>query len=203
MTPPIPSTPASSATNWPPPPIAGNQAKTSVQLSPLRCDSGRVLRRITWTDPGTGESWQFLTNQMTLAPGLIVLLYRRRWDIEKVYDTFKNKFDEQKSWASSATAKSAQAAFLCLAHNLTVLHDQTLTDAGIQNTPEFERRAKRLKLLTETAAAAGRVIPLIISGFQRLTQRSVKFIRWLRQNFWSWIPLTDLRAILTQLYRNS
>ena len=31
---------------------------------------------------------------MTLAAGLIVLLYRRRRDIEKTYDTFKNKFHE-------------------------------------------------------------------------------------------------------------
>ena len=135
---------------------------------------------------------------MTLAPGLIVLLYRRRRDIEKTYETFKNKFHEKKSWASSATAKSAQAGcwksakdispaisaalrFLCLTHNLTVLHDQTLEDAGIQNTAEVKRRAKRLATLTVSAAAAGRIIPCIIAGFQRLTQRSVKFIRWLRQ----------------------
>ena len=140
---------------------------------------------------------------MTLAPGLIVLLYRRRWDIEKTYDTFKNKFHEKKSWASSATAKSAQAAFLCLTHNLTVLHDQTLADAGIQNTAEVKRRAKRLETLTVSAAAAGRIIPCIIAGFQRLTQRSVKFIRWLRQNLWSQRPLPDQWAILKLLYRTS
>lgn len=165
--------------------------------------TGRLIRRITWTDPATGESWQFLTNQMTLQPGLIVLLYRRRWDIEKVYDTFKNKFHEIKSWATSATAKSAQAAFLCLAHNLTVLHDQNLTDANIVNTAEIKRRAKRLEILTVSAAGAGRLIPSIISGFQRLTQRSVKFIRWLRQNLWSERPLPELWAILSKLYRTS
>ena len=31
---------------------------------------------------------------MKLSPGLIVPLYRRRWDLEKVYDQFKNKFHE-------------------------------------------------------------------------------------------------------------
>ena len=39
--------------------------------------------------------------------------------------------------------------------------------------------------------------------FQRLTQRSVKFIRWLRQNLWSQRPLPDLWAILKLLYRTS
>ena len=165
--------------------------------------TGRVLRRITWTDPASGESWLYLTNEMTLEPGLIVLHYRRRWDIEKTYDTFKNKFHEQKSWASSATAKSAQAAFLCLTHNLTVLHDQTLADSGIVNTAEIKRRAKRLEDLTVSTAAAARLLPRIITGFQRLTQRSVKFVRWLRQNLWSPRPLPDLWAILTRLYRTS
>jgi len=56
--------------------------------------TGRVIRRITWTDPDSGQSWQYLTNEMKLSPCLIVLLYRRRWDLEKVYDQFKNKFHE-------------------------------------------------------------------------------------------------------------
>ncbi len=37
----------------------------------------------------------------------------------------------------------------------------------------------------------------------RLTQRSVKFIRWLRQNLWSERPLPELWAILSKLYRTS
>lgn len=165
--------------------------------------TGRMIRRITWLDPLGGEEWQFLTNEMTLAPGLMVLLYRRRWDLEKVYDEFKNKFHEKKSWGGNAPAKSAQAVFLCLAHNLTVLHDRALAEAGIVNTAEIKRRQKRLDDLTAEARKAGRIIPLIISGFQRLTQRSVKFIRWLRQNLWSTRPQTELRAILTELYRTS
>ena len=54
--------------------------------------TGKLIRRITWLDPDTGGQWRFLTNepeqsgesrrQMTLAPGLIVLIYRRRRDIE-------------------------------------------------------------------------------------------------------------------------
>ena len=56
--------------------------------------TGRCLRRITWRDLDSGELWSYLTNAMKLPPGLIVLLYRRRWDIEKTYDTFKNKFHE-------------------------------------------------------------------------------------------------------------
>ena len=89
------------------------------------------------------------------------------------------------------------------AHNLTVLLDHSLAEAGMKNSAGIKRREKRLEEQTAAATKAGRVMPLIISGFQRLTQRSVKLIRWLRQNLWSPRPLRDLWAILTELYRTS
>jgi hypothetical protein len=50
-------------------------------------------------------------------PGLIAEIYRKRWDIERLFDETKTKLGEHKAWASSATAKQAQALFLCMAHN--------------------------------------------------------------------------------------
>ena len=46
----------------------------------------------------------------------------------------------------------------------------------------------------------GRKMPLIIAGFQRLTQRTVKFIRWLRSFFWHNRPLDELQLTLKQRY---
>jgi len=40
------------------------------QVAPL--SYSRHLRRITWQNPENGEPWQFLTNEHTLPPGLIV-----------------------------------------------------------------------------------------------------------------------------------
>ena len=179
--------------------------------------TGRVIRRITWTDPDSGASWQYLTNEMKLPPGLIVLLYRRRWDLEpersgdswpfcpescqqKVYDQFKNKFHEKKSWASSVTAKAAQSVFLCLLHNLMVGYEAELAKAGIRNTAEEKRREKILTERTARVRKAGRKMPLIIEGFQRLTQRTVKFIRWLRRFLWQKRPLDDVLLILRKRY---
>ena len=180
-------------------PTPVNQGVTSDEwVAPA--STGRVIRRITWTDPDSGQSWQYLTNEMKLSPGLIVLLYRRRWDLEKVYDQFKNKFHEKKSWASSVTAKSAQAVFLCLVHNLMVCYEATLAKAGIQNIAEEKRREKILTERTAKVEKTGRQMPLIISGFQRLTQRTVKFIRWLRCFLWQTHPLDVLLLILKKRY---
>jgi hypothetical protein len=180
-------------------PTPVNQGVISDELA-APSGTGRVIRRITWMDPDTGELWQYLTNDMKLSPGLIVLLYRRRWDLEKVYDQFKNKFHEKKSWASNVTAKAAQAVFLCLVHNLMVCYEATLAAAGLRNTAEEKRRKKVLTERTARVKKAGRKMPFIITGFQRLTQRTVKFIRWLRRFLWQTRPLDDLLLILKKRY---
>ena len=180
-------------------PTPVNQGVTSDELV-APDGTGRTIRRITWTDPDSGQSWQYLTNDMKLSPGLIVLLYRRRWDLEKVYDQFKNKFHEKKSWATSTTAKKAQALFLCLVHNLMVCYEATLAKAGVTNTAEEKRRKNVLTKRREKIEAAGRKMPFIISGFQRLTQRTVKFIRWLRRFLWQTHPIDVLLRILKKRY---
>ena len=90
---------------------------------------------------------------------------------QKVFDEFKNKLGEKKSWASSAAAKTAQANFLCLTHNLRVLYEHRLASAGLCNEAEEKRRSRRLEKRTEQALKAGRKMPSIISGVQWLTQR--------------------------------
>ncbi len=42
------------------------------------------------------------------------------------------------------------------------------------------RRATRLKVEKKKVAAKNKVLPVLICGLQRITQRSVKFVRWLR-----------------------
>ena len=83
--------------------------------------SGVMMRRVRYQDPETGKIFSFITNQFTLPPGLIAFLYKLRWDIEKVFDEKKNKLQEKKAWATSAVARSQQALFVCIAHNLMIL----------------------------------------------------------------------------------
>src|SRR5690606_36945077 len=52
---------------------------------------GHLLRLINYTDPLSGQSFQFLTNEPDLPPGVLAELYRRRWEAEKVFDEIKNK----------------------------------------------------------------------------------------------------------------
>ena len=76
------------------------------------------MRRVKYRDPTTGNEYSFLTNEMTLPPRVIAFLYQKRWDIEKVFDEFKNKLGQKKAWAKSDTSKIQQALFMTTTHNL-------------------------------------------------------------------------------------
>jgi hypothetical protein len=142
---------------------------------------GVSVRRVRYHCPLRGEEFSFLTSEHTLPPGLIAHLYRRRWEIEKVFDEFKNKLRETKAWASSPEAKAMQAHFLCMAHNLMVRCETELErEHGVRNEAELARRAKRLEKEEARLIRQGETLPMLVRALQRLTVRSVKFIRWLR-----------------------
>jgi Transposase DDE domain len=164
----------------------------------------RMVRLITFRSPLNGEAWQVLTNEHTLPPGLVVKLYLMRWDIEKLFDEFKNKLMERKSWASSPSAKCMQAVFLCLTHNLMLLQEQKLeSEHAITNTAEDRRRAKRLSAEKQEIVKANRVISPLREALQRCTQRSVKFIRWLRSYLFGQASWDTMLRALRLAYRHS
>jgi hypothetical protein len=159
------------------------------------------VRRIRYTHPATAETFEFITNEPTLPPGLIAFLYLRRWDLEKVFDQLKNKLGIGQAWASSSTAKQMQAQLLCLAHNLTELFERKLAkEYQITNQAETRRRTQRLAKQQQKAQARGQVLPLLVQTHQRLTQTSVKLYRWLRAHYFSPLALSELLPRLTHSY---
>jgi hypothetical protein len=157
--------------------------------------SGAVFRRITYIDPVTGTRYVSITTEMTLPPGILALIYKQRWDIEKVFGEFKSKREEKKSWASSGTAKTTQAQFLCLVHNLMVLlEEELLTGEEIDNDKERKRKAKR------TTEALEKGANYVATMLQRFTVRSLKYIRWLRNFFYREVPWSEAVARLRKVY---
>ena len=143
-------------------------------------NSGYLVRVIEFRDPAIGKNHRFITNEMTLAPGLLAHLYRMRWDIEKVFDEVKNRLNQKKAWATSANAKSMQGHFIALAHNLMLLLSERLKkEEGIEDLEEQKRRKQR-RAKEEQSGATRRFANELASWLLRATQRGVKFIRWLR-----------------------
>jgi hypothetical protein len=178
---------------------AVNQGVLADEL--VSTSQGVMVRRVTYRDPIGGETFEFLTNELTLPPGIIAHLYRLRWDIEKVFDEFKNKLSEKKAWASGATAKTIQAQFLCLMHNLMRLFEvRVLEPAQVHNQAEDRRRLQRLGTVQAQLQGKKEKLPWLVKVLQRCTQCCVKFIRWLRAFFFSTTSCSQALEVLRALY---
>lgn len=162
---------------------------------------GHLLRIIGYTDPVGGEAFEFVTNDMDLPPGVLVELYRRRWEAEKVFDEIKNKLGEKKAWAMSLAAKEAQAQLVCITHNLLMIYEARLEkEHGVRNEAEDQRRAQRAEAAAEACAQAGSPLSTLLQGARKATQCSVKFIRWLRQSIRDQLAETTAAPRLKALY---
>jgi hypothetical protein len=164
---------------------------------------GLLLRRVTFLDVLTSITYEYLTNllESSVPPGVIAQLYKMRWDIEKSFDEVKNKLGEKKAWASSATAKSMQAQFICLTVNLLQFIEQELGKEGIVNESEKKRRAARLEAARKQAAGQNTVLPQMLVMMQRVTQHSVKIIRWVAAQLWLDVSWKAACMALSALYQ--
>ncbi len=169
--------------------------------------NGTVMRRVTYKDPLSGKVYRFITNELTLPPGLIAFLYKLRWDIEKIFDQVKNKLLEQKAWAKSATAKIQQAHFIALAHNLMVLlNHQIETEEGIADEKSQRKRKQTRTKELEQLQLNGEQMNSLVLNWKRATQRCLQFIRWLRhclENQTPWREAVNLLRPLMQNYLHS
>ena len=167
-------------------------------------NSGHMLRKIVYVEPATGTKFVFLTNEMTLPPGLIAFIYKKRWDIEKVFDQFKNKLMEDKAWAKSPNSKCAQAQFMTLTHNLTLLLERKIeSEEGISDTKIEKKRQKRIKEDRQKIQEAGRKENPLVTQSYKAVQRSFQFLRWLRDSILidtSWRPAIEALRPLMRAY---
>ena len=151
--------------------------------------SGVLIRRVTYEDPATGEVLVFITSEFTLPPGLIAFLYKLRWDIEKSFDEKKNKLGVKKAWATTLLARTQQALFVCMVHNLLLLLERKLQrEEQIRDEKLLAKQRDRLNRLEQTIREAGRTPNPLVHNCLRITQRSLQFIRWLRNSLRAQTP---------------
>jgi hypothetical protein len=166
--------------------------------------NGVTLRRIVYTNPEDGVTYTYLTSDNTLPAYQIVLLYKHRWDIEKIFHQFKSKMVERKSWASSLEAKQSHAIFECLAHNLLLLFEQYLSHSeGLSDELEEKKQQGRSKAAARACAATGILRAagnFINTALQRATQRTQRFIRWVRVWIYKQAPWGDSIARLRHVW---
>jgi hypothetical protein len=160
--------------------------------------NGVQLRRIVYTNPEDCVTYTYLTNDFTLPACLLVLLYKHRWDIEKIFHQLKSKMKERKSWASAPEAKKSHAVFLCLAHNLLLLFEKHIEQTeGLRDEVEEKKQAGRIKAKPGIIRIAR---SFINSALTRATQRTQRFIRWVRVRLYQEVPWNESMARLREIW---
>jgi hypothetical protein len=175
-----------------------NAGIQSYQL--VGCSAGVTMQRVVYKCPISGDIYRFVTSLSTMLPGIIAYLYKCRWDIEKIFDQVKNKLAEKKAWATSDIAKEMQAQFVCIAHNLMLILEACIEKAGIKNEIENNRRGKRIKELLRDNNVDIKTLPDFLIKPKRATQRSVKFIRWLRNHLFMNTSWREALGPLQRIY---
>ena len=136
---------------------------------------------------------------------MVAALYRRRWDIEKLFDVFENKLNERKAWATGPVPARVQNEFLVLLFNLALLLRTRLErEDGIRDHKAEEKYAVRLKERETKARTLGRTVsPWVKALYLRPTQLSCQFLRWLRdawQQRWEYTKAVAIVRPLMEAY---
>ena len=162
-------------------------------VSEVTFKSGAISTKIVFRDPETKAKYVYLTTLSKVHPGLVAHLYLHRWKIEKVFDVFKNKLYEQKTWADSEVSADVQASAIAMTYNLLLRKQEIVLAAeGILEIKLVKKQKEAMAKRVEKAKAKGRSVhPLVIIP-HKLFQMSAQFIRHFRNKLNSTIPWRDL-----------
>ena len=93
-----------------------------------------------------------------------------------------------------------QAQFVCIAHNLMLILEGCVEKEGIENEIENNRRNNRLERVLASRKIVNKKLPDFLVKPKRTTQRSVKFIRWLRNHLYSNTSWREALGPLQRIY---
>ena len=165
--------------------------------------SGYSVRIIEYIDTETAERMTFYTTLgKEVRPGVVCWLYFLRWKIEKVFDCFKNSFEETKAWATGNKATQIQGHFICLVYNfIQFLLEKTKKHESCEDEKGERKYAENIKAREEKASALGRVIHPLIYTSRRISRISCQFIRSVRNHFFSKKTLSMILPIFAERLR--
>ncbi len=83
---------------------------------------------------------------------------------------------------------------------MLILEDILKTEESVEDNSEYDRRKKRVDAFIKIAKEKGLKLPGYYKNCVRLTQRSVKFIRWLRNNVFHQVVWHTAIAALRRVY---
>jgi hypothetical protein len=141
------------------------------------------FRIVHYFDPQHDQNYEFLTTlPASIPPGVIAELYRRRWQIEKVFDNTKNDLRELKGWGKSRESLGIQMHSVAAAYNLIRLfHEMNIVENdGGSHTSQIKHEKRCFKIDANLARRGYDLPPLFWLGhLMRISRKTIKSV----QNF--------------------
>ena len=80
---------------------------------------GVIFSVVKYRDPETGTLYEFVsTLPESIEPGIIALLYYKRWTVEKAFNNNKSNLKEKKAWSSNMNSLNNEMRFTAMSYNI-------------------------------------------------------------------------------------
>ena len=106
---------------------------------------------VDYRDPETGKLHRFITTLAeSMSPGIIAILYFKRWTIEKAFNNNKSNLKETKAWSSNINSLKNQMRLTAMSYNLIRVFEESskiqqperIHPSDKKYNKELERRQK-------------------------------------------------------------
>ena len=138
--------------------------------------SKQPWRLIQWRSP-EGIVYEYISNDFSLAPGVIAFLYYRRWDEEKYFDNFKNDLAGSKACGKSPVAIEQQALFGLVTYLLTRLFLQDRYAELALSGESTQERKHRIKQAAYVCEGVGDAYRAFYTGLSKITRQVWRFLK--------------------------
>ena len=174
-----------------------NPINTGIEDYSIYENQGVRFNVVHYRDPETQKLYRFVTTLPTsINPGIIAILYYKRWTIEKAYNNSKSNLKEKKAWSSSAKSLNNQMRLTTMTYNLMRVCEEI---SKIQNPtlihPSDKKYTKALEKRQKMARKNGGFVnPLLFQA--RIVRISSYTIRAVQNAIITGTSLFDLMCAL-------
>ena len=176
---------------------ASNPINTGVEDYSIYENQGVRFNVVHYRDPETQKLFRFVTTlPKSINPGIIAILYYKRWTIEKAYNNSKSNLKEKKAWSSSLKSLNNQMRLTTMTYNLMRVFEEI---SKIQNPalihPSDEKYTKALEKRQAIAKKNGGFVnPLLFQA--RIVRISSYTIRAVQNAIITGMSLFSLMSAL-------
>ena len=175
-----------------------NPVNTGVEDYSLYENQGVRFNVVHYRDPETQKLHRFVTTlPESFNPGIIAILYYKRWTIEKAYNNSKSNLKEKKAWSSAVKSLNNQMRLTAMTYNLMRVFEET---SKTQNPtlihPSDKKYTKALEKRQQMAQKNGGFVnPLLFQA--RIVRISSYTIRAVQNAILTGISLASLMCALS------